>query len=83
LCSDGIFSAESGYEGSINLKSEKDAEIVREKITKENIGLYTIFSIQRYNVNDYIDSKLCSVQYTEFEAAVQMVQHLDKGGFIS
>ena len=34
------------------------------------------------SVNDYIDPKLCSVQYTKFDAAVQMVQHLGQGALL-
>ena len=35
------------------------------------------------SVNDHIDKDLCSVQYTKFDAAVQMVQRLGKGALLA
>jgi len=35
------------------------------------------------SVNDHIDPDLCSVQYTQFDAAVQMVQRLGKGALLA
>ena len=35
------------------------------------------------SVNDHIDPDLCSVQYTKFDAAVQMIQRLGKGALLA
>ena len=52
-------------------------------VPKKEPGEYSLIHHLSYppdeSLNDFIDQKLCSVQYTQFDAAINMVQELGKG----
>ena len=52
-------------------------------VPKKELGEYRLIHHLSYppgkSLNDFIDPKLCSVQYTQFDAAINMVHDLGKG----
>lgn len=55
-------------------------------VPKKNPGEYRLIHHLSYppegSVNDFIDNKWCSVNYTEFDKAVEMIQNLGKGALL-
>ena len=56
-------------------------------VPKKETGQYRMIHHLSYpkgnSVNDFIDNDLCSVRYTKFDAAIEMVQQLGKGALLA
>lgn len=56
-------------------------------VPKKGINEYRLIHHLSYpdgeSVNDFIDPKLCSVQYTKFDQAVEMIQRLGEGALLA
>ena len=53
--------------------------IIPKKAAGEFRLIHHLSSPKDYSINDFIDPKLCSVQYTSFDEAVHLIQDLGKG----
>lgn len=57
--------------------------LVKKKLPGEFRLIHHLSYPKGDSLNDHIDPKLCSVQYTKFDEAVQMVQRLGKGALLA